>query len=307
MNTIKKRFESIKSILERKDFLIKKNNVYIDKRTKDYSSNFGLQWNEFSKTQLDSYTGFPLTRKRLFNSSEWGSHEIKDKLIVELGSGAGRFTEILLSSHSYVISVEMSNAIHVNALNNKSDKIIFLKSSLNNLSFLDEFFDYVLCYGVAQHTPNVLETYKACYCLAKKGGKISVDHYEKLNYPTLKSIWRPITKKINSFLLFRIIKFYIPIFFSIDTIIKTKLPNILSRLIRILLPIPCVNYTNKKDIPQDKKELIEWAIMDTFDVLGAKYDNPLSSDELTDIAKKIGLNNFTVKNGDPVIILNGTK
>jgi len=42
-------------------------------------------------------------------------------------------------------------------------------------------------------------------------------------------------------------------------------------------------------------------------VLGAKYDNPLSSDELTDIAKKIGLNNFTVKNGDPVIILNGTK
>ena len=198
MNAIKKRFESIKSILERKDFLIKKNNVYIDKRTKDYSSNFGLQWNEFSKTQLDSYTGFPLTRKRLFNSSEWGSHEIKDKLIVELGSGAGRFTEILLSSHSYVISVEMSNAIHVNALNNKSDKIIFLKSSLNNLSFLDEFFDYVLCYGVAQHTPNVLETYKACYCLAKKGGKISVDHYEKLNYPTLKSIWRPITKKINS-------------------------------------------------------------------------------------------------------------
>ena len=44
-------------------------------------------------------------------------------MIVELGSGAGRFTEILLSSHSYVISVEMSNAIHVNALNNKSDKI----------------------------------------------------------------------------------------------------------------------------------------------------------------------------------------
>ena len=307
MITIKKKFESIRSILESKDFLIKENNVYIDKRTKDYSSNFGLQWNEFSKTQLDSHTGFPLTRKRLFNSSGWDSNEMKDKLIVELGSGAGRFTEILLSCQSYILSVEMSNAIHVNALNNKSDRIIFLRSSLNNLSFLGEFFDYVLCYGVAQHTPNIVETYNACYHLAKKGGKISVDHYEKLNYPTLKSLWRPITKRINPLLLFKIIKFYIPIFFPIDTFIKSKLPNILSKLIRILLPIPCVNYTNIKNIPQEKKKLIEWAIMDTFDVLGAKYDNPLSSDELTNIAKKIGLKNFKVNKGEPVIILNGTK
>ena len=307
MSTIKKKFENIKSILESKDFLTKEDNVYIDKRTKDYSSNFGLQWNKFSKTQLDSYTGLPLTRKRIFNSSGWESQDLKDKLIIELGSGAGRFTEILLSSQSYVISVEMSSAIHVNASNNKSEKIIFLKSSLNNLSFLNELFDFVLCYGVAQHTPNISDTYKACYRLVKKGGKISIDHYEKLNYPTLKSLWRPLTKRISPSLLFKIIKFYIPIFFPIDTIIKTKLPNILSKIIRILLPIPCVNYTNKKNIPQERKKLIEWAVMDTFDVLGAKYDNPLSSDELTNIAKELGLNNYEVKKGDPVIILNGTK
>ena len=46
--------------------------------------------------------------------------EIKNKLIIELGSGAGRFTEILLSAGCYVISVEMSDAIYVNSSNNKS-------------------------------------------------------------------------------------------------------------------------------------------------------------------------------------------
>ena len=42
---------------------------------------------------------------------------------------------------------------------------------------------------------------------------------------------------------------------------------------------------NKKYTPERSK-LIEWAIMDTFDVLGAKYDTPLTSNELADIAKK---------------------
>ena len=125
----KNKFLNIKSILDNNDFFIKKDNIYIDKRLEDYSSNFGLQWNEFPITQFDSHTGFPLTKNRLLSSSEWDLNEIKDKLIIELGSGAGRFTEILISAGSYVVSVEMSEAINVNSLNNNSENIIFIKSS----------------------------------------------------------------------------------------------------------------------------------------------------------------------------------
>ena len=152
----KNKFLNIKSILDNNDFFIKKDNIYIDKRLEDYSSNFGLQWNEFPITQFDSHTGFPLTKNRLLSSSEWDLNEIKDKLIIELGSGAGRFTEILISAGSYVVSVEMSEAINVNSLNNNSENIIFIKSSINNLKFLNDVFDYVLCYGVAQHTPDII-------------------------------------------------------------------------------------------------------------------------------------------------------
>ena len=237
----KNEFLNIKSILDSNEFFIKKENIYIDKRLDDYSSNFGLQWNKFPTTQFDSHTGYPLTRNRLLNSSEWKLNEIKDKLIIELGSGAGRFTEILLSAGSYVVSVEMSEAVNVNSLNNNSENIIFIKSSINNLKFLNELFDYVLCYGVAQHTPNIMETYKSCYGFGKKGGKISIDHYVKTNFPTTKSIWRPLTKRIKPSLLLKIIKFYIPYYFPIDTFIKKKLPKFLSKILKILLTIPCVN------------------------------------------------------------------
>jgi len=206
----------IQKILDSNEFFIKEKNIYVDKRNRDYSSNFGLQWNKFPLTQLDSYTGFPLTKNRLFDSSEWNVKDLKNKIVIELGSGAGRFTEILLEAGCYIISVEMSDAIYVNSMNNKSNNIIFIKSSLNNLDFLSHLFDYVLCYGVAQHTPNLLDTYKACLAFGKKGGKISIDHYAKTYFPTTKSIWRPITKRLDPKILFKIVRFYIPYYFCLS-------------------------------------------------------------------------------------------
>ena len=94
----------------------------------------GYNGMNFQKLSLTHIQVFHLQRKTL-NSSGWSFNELKDKLIIELGSGAGRFTEILLSSQCYVVSIEMSSAIHANALNNKSNKIIYIKTSLNNLSF----------------------------------------------------------------------------------------------------------------------------------------------------------------------------
>ena len=304
---IKKNFLNIKKILNNNNLFYKQNNVYINKISENYSKNFELQWKEFPLTQFDSSTGFPLTRNRLLESSNWHFNEIKDKLIIELGSGAGRFTEIFRSAKSFLISVEMSDAVFINAKNNDSNKIIFIKSSLYDLKFLNSLFDYVFCYGVAQHTPNILKTYRSLYNFGKKKSKISIDHYLKLNYPSKKNLWRPITKRISPNLLLKIIKFYIPLYFNLDTFIRTKLPFFLSKLLQCILPIPCYNYTNIKNIPQNKKKLIEWAIMDTFDALGAKYDKPLFPHELERIAKLIGLKNFKIKTRFGFLVLNGIK
>ena len=84
----KKNFLNIKKILNNNNLFYKQNNVYVNKTSENYSKNFELQWKEFPLTQFDSSTGFPLTRNRFSESSNWHFNEIKDKLIIELGSGA---------------------------------------------------------------------------------------------------------------------------------------------------------------------------------------------------------------------------
>ena len=77
------KIDNIKKILDNSSYFYKKDNIYVDKRTEDYAVNFGLQWNKFALTQYDSFTGLPLTRNRLINSSEWKDEEINKKLKTE--------------------------------------------------------------------------------------------------------------------------------------------------------------------------------------------------------------------------------
>ena len=77
----------------------------------DYAQNFGYQWTEFQTTQYDSCTGHPLSENRLILSSGWHLEDLRDKLVLEIGSGAGRFTEILSKYGAHVISIDLSSAI----------------------------------------------------------------------------------------------------------------------------------------------------------------------------------------------------
>ena len=63
-------------------------------------------------------------------------------------------------------------------------------------------------------------------------------------------------------------KWFIPKWLPIDTFIK-KLPY--GVYLSGLVPICCYNYFYMQ-ISENEK--VQWAIMDTFDALGAKYDKP---------------------------------
>src|SRR5688500_17062133 len=39
--------------------------------SQEYAESFGFQWNRFRQTQLDSHTGLPLSRDRLFAVTKW--------------------------------------------------------------------------------------------------------------------------------------------------------------------------------------------------------------------------------------------
>jgi 2-polyprenyl-3-methyl-5-hydroxy-6-metoxy-1,4-benzoquinol methylase len=55
-----------------------------------------MQWNRFSKTQLDSHSGHPISAKRFWEATQWQTRGSRRKLVLDVGCGAGRFAEIAL-------------------------------------------------------------------------------------------------------------------------------------------------------------------------------------------------------------------
>ena len=74
---------------------------------------------------------------------------------MEAGSGAGRFTEVLLQTGAEVFSFDYSNAVEANLSNNGEKLNLHLfQGDILNIPFPEEYFDKVICLGVLQHTPD---------------------------------------------------------------------------------------------------------------------------------------------------------
>lgn len=278
------------------------------KEKQNYASNFGIQWNRYRTTQLDSVAGLNISNERFYKNTKWTPEELNGKVVLEAGSGAGRFTEILLKAGAQVVSFDYSLAVQANLANNgmKGDLFIF-QGDIYDIPFPDNYFDYVFCYGVIQHTPDPDKTYQCLFSKVKPGGKISIDSYKKVQmprfWPTIFT-WRKITTRMDPQLLLKIVQFYVPLWFPVDTFL-IKLPIIGSQ-IRHRLNIPCSNYL--EIFPQlSKKQLLEWAILDTYDALGAKYDQPKTIEEVEYMVRSAGNEKQECFYGSNGIVANVTK
>lgn len=250
----------------------------------NYADNFGLQWNKFKNTQLDSYTKKPLSFNRFWNDTKWKPKDIYGKKVLEVGSGAGRFSEILLEAGAILTTLDYSSAVEANYSNNKGNGDFFIfQGNMYELPVPDEYYDYVFCFGVLQHTPDPDAAYNSIFKKLKPGGEISIDFYVKEKFPspwsTPKYLWRPITTKMDPIKLLKIIEFYIPLWLPFDSLIKKTLYRIpkFGYYIAGLIPIPCWNYF---ELGLDKETIKIWAVMDTFDAMGAQYDTPRTEQEV---------------------------
>ena len=246
----------------------------------NYAANFGLQWNKFRSTQLDSVAGIRFSFNSFWNNTRWKPRDLYGKTVLEVGSGAGRFTEILLDAGARVVSFDYSSAVEANWRNNagRGDLLLF-QGDLYDIPFPDEHFDFVFCYGVLQHTPDPPRAFRSLYAKLRPGGKLSIDYYLKVPYPawysTPKYLWRPLTTRMPPEQLFRWISRYVPFWFPIDSALKSVLFRVprIGQMLAGLIPIPCWNHLR---MGLSYRQRLEWAILNTFDALGARYDEPMT-------------------------------
>ena len=259
--------------------------------TDNYASNFGMQWNYFSKTQLDSYSGHSISKNRFLNATGWVTSDLKNKWVLDVGCGSGRFAEIALSLGANVIALDYSSAVDACYANLRHHHNLYvLQGDIYALPFELESFDFIYSLGVLQHTPDVAGALSSLPPLLRRDGKICVDIYWK-RFRTMmhmKYLLRPITKRIPKGRLFSWLEFLTPSMLKVSQLLGS-IPCF-GRFLKRLIPV--ADYTNI--YPLNPQQLREWALLDTFDMLGPEFDNPQTASELKHILKKNGITDIEI-------------
>ena len=266
----------------------------------EYAGSFGFQWNQFRKTQLDSHTGLPLSSDRLFQGTQW-PRAMKGCLLLEAGSGAGRFTEVLLQTGAAVFSFDLSNAVEANAKNNgHMSNLNLFQGSIYEIPVREGIFDKVFCMGMLQHTPDPERSFLGLVRFLKPGGEIAVDVYA-CNLRSLlswKYVLRPITTRMNKDSLFRCVQRAVKVLLPMAIFLR----RIGGRWGARLMPI--LQYSHW-GLPYELNR--EWATLDTFDMYSPAHDHPRSLAEVRRWFDSAGLENTVVKYGPNGIVARGRR
>lgn len=232
-----------------------------------YTSSFGLQWNRHARAQLDSMTGKPISRDRLFQVTQWPAR-MEGERVLEAGCGAGRFTEVLAATGADVWSFDLSDAVEANAANNgHHPNVHVFQASITDIPFAPGQFDRVLCLGVLQHTPDPSAAFRALAAQVCPGGYLAIDVYRRDLAALLqwKYLLRPMTKRLPPERLYRMVATVVPRLLPAARLARRVAGRVGARL------LPIAEYSHL-GLPDDLVR--EWAILDTFDMYSPAHDHP---------------------------------
>ena len=268
-----------------------------------YTVSFGFQWNIHARTQVDKFNGTSISRDRFFSETKWQPQELEGKMILEVGCGSGRFTQIMLDAGATCFSVDYSNAVDACWANNAPHpKLHLFQSDMFHLPFKKDAFDKITCFGVLQHTPLPRKAFLGLVPYLKHGGEIAVDVYgAPISYLHPRHLLRFFTTGMRPVPLYRLLQRIVSRLLPLSVLLR-RIP-----LAGILLSrgIPVPNY--KGVLPLNEKALVEWAILDTFDWLATRYDRPQTLANFKEWFTTAGLKNTSFRRSRALYIGNGLK
>jgi len=179
----------------------------------NYADNFGMQWNHFRLTQLDSHSGLSISADRFWQATGWSSEAMQDQWVLDAGCGAGRFAEVALQAGAKVVALDYSSAVdacHANLKHHPNFHIV--QGDIYALPFARESFPFVYSLGVLQHTPNVAKAFASLPPMVRRGGQLCADFYWKRLRTMMhaKYLFRPFTKRIAQPQLFERLERWTP-------------------------------------------------------------------------------------------------
>lgn len=259
----------------------------------NYATSFGHEWTIHARTQYDDHCGVNASEKRFFEETGW-PRDLAGEVILEAGSGSGRFTEQAASTGAFIISFDYSNAVEANyASNGTRENVLIVQANIYSMPFRPGFFDKVFCFGVLQHTPNVEKAFLALPTMLKPDGTLVVDVYKKTfarTYLQTKYYVRFLTSRMEPTRLYERTKKWIDFVWPLAMVIG-KIP-VLGPVINWRLLVPDYSREGLRG-----KALKEWAYLDVFDMLAPRYDSPQTLKALVRWFEKAGMKEVAINYG----------
>jgi SAM-dependent methyltransferase len=266
----------------------------------NYARSFGFQWNQHRSTQLDSHTGLTLTKDRIVAATHWPDC-LDDQTILEAGSGAGRFTEIIAATGADLYTFDLSDAVDANRSNNsRFENVRFSQADMFALPFRPASFDEVICLGVIQHTPDPHHAFRALAAQVRPRGHLTIDCYPKTVRAMVswKYLLRPLTKRMPKDRLYRLIERWGPPLIPASIFLRRLFGSAGPRLLPIL----------QYDHWGVRGELNrQWCILDTFDMYSPLYDHPQTLKTVRRWYEDAGFDEIDVRYGLNGIVARGRK
>jgi len=259
----------------------------------DYTRSFGEEWNLFSKTQLDSYTGTTVSRDRFREVTQTDPSELEGKHVLECGCGMGRFIEVLAESGSEVIGIDYSTAVDAAFRNTQQyPNVTIIQADLYNLPLRPDCFDFVYSIGVLHHTPDTRKALHAIAAHVKPGGQLAVWVYRKYRLFRPYRLYRYFLRRLSAETVLKMVKFYHPIPWFLRRI------PIVGKSLSVFLPI--VDYRGV--LPLRSEHQREWSYLDTVDALTPWFEWRHVPDEVKRWFEELGYERI-VLGGTPCSVI----
>ena len=256
-------------------------------------NSFGEEWSKFSKFSDNEIEN---VGNEYFDIVD--DFIVKDRIILDVGCGSGRWTKYISQKAAFVEAVDPSDAVYV-ARRMLSDvkNTRVTKAGVDNLPFDDNSFDLVFSLGVLHHIPDTEDALKKCVAKVKKGGYFLVYLYYDLSGKS--AVYRFI-HRLSEYIRF----------------IVSKLPKQLKRIacdllaLFIYMPFILLSYfigffsNNKKalnSIPLSYYRGKSFNIIrnDALDRFGTPLEQRFSREEISQMLKSAGLSEIVFSENAP--------
>jgi SAM-dependent methyltransferase len=259
-----------------------------------YADSFGYQWNRYATTQLDR-SGGKESEKDFMVRTGLRREEFKDKLVLDVGCGMGRFAEVATRWGATVVGIDLSTAVERAVQNLADRKFLGFQADGFHLPFAPESFDSIYSVGVLHHTPNCEEAFKSLPGYLKPGGTIAIWLYSGYNkWYRFSDQYRKVTHRMSIRTLHGVLRVAVPCLYTLDRGLR-KIP---------LVGPPAAGLVHHV-FPVSRDPDRETRVLDTLDWYSPKYQSKHTYEEVFRWFESCGLRDLSV--GDLSIAVRGRK